>query len=279
MVQKKVLGRGIGALLPVEEEDKKLITCGIEEIVPNRYQPRKVFDSEKLKELAASVKENGVIQPLLARRTDSGYELIAGERRWRAAQMAGLRDVPVILREVRDTEMLELALIENIQRAELNPIEEAEGYQKLISEFDYTQEELSIRVGKERSTIANYLRLLRLPVQIREDISKGMVSTGHAKAILGLETHQRQIEAHAIVVKKGLSVRETESLVKRIAKGQPVKKVQKASADIERLQDGLIRSLGTKVRIAGSGRKGKIVIEYYSSDELDRLVGILKGEQ
>lgn len=277
MVQKKVLGRGIGALLPVEEEDKKLIICGIEEIVPNRYQPRKVFDSEKLKELAASIKGNGVIQPLLARRTDSGYELIAGERRWRAAQMAGLRDVPVILREVRDTEMLELALIENIQRAELNPIEEAEGYQKLISEFDYTQEELSIRVGKERSTISNYLRLLRLPEQIKEDISKGAVSTGHAKAILGLETPQRQIEAHAIVVKKGLSVRETESLVKRIAKGQPVKKAQKASADIDRLQEGLMRSLGTKVRIAGSGRKGKIVIEYYSSDELDRLVNILRG--
>lgn len=277
MVQKKVLGRGIGALLPVEEEDKKLIICGIEEIVPNRYQPRKVFDSEKLKELAASVKENGVIQPLLARRTDSGYELIAGERRWRAAQMAGLRDVPVIIREVRDTEMLELALIENIQRAELNPIEEAEGYQKLISEFDYTQEELSIRVGKERSTIANYLRLLRLPEQIKEDISKGAVSTGHAKAILGLEAPQRQIEAHAIVVKKGLSVRETESLVKRIAKGQPVKKAQKASADIDRLQEGLMRSLGTKVRIAGSGRKGRIVIEYYSSDELDRLVSILRG--
>lgn len=277
MVQKKVLGRGIGALLPTDEEDKKLITCGIEEIVPNRYQPRKVFDSEKLKELAASIKGNGVIQPLLARRTDSGYELIAGERRWRAAQMAGLRDVPVILREVRDTEMLELALIENIQRAELNPIEEAEGYQKLVSEFDYTQEELSIRVGKERSTIANYLRLLRLPEQIKEDISKGVVSTGHAKAILGLETPQRQIEAHAVVVKKGLSVRETESLVKRIAKGQPVKKVQKASADIDRLQEGLMRSLGTKVRIAGSGRKGKIVIEYYSSDELDRLVSILRG--
>ncbi|MDO8445321.1 MAG: ParB/RepB/Spo0J family partition protein [Deltaproteobacteria bacterium] len=277
MVQRKVLGRGIGALLPTDEEDKKLITCGIEEIVPNRYQPRKVFDSEKLKELAASIKGNGVIQPLLARRTDSGYELIAGERRWRAAQMAGLRDVPVIIREVRDTEMLELALIENIQRAELNPIEEAEGYQKLVSEFDYTQEELSIRVGKERSTIANYLRLLRLPEQIKEDISKGVVSTGHAKAILGLETPQRQIEAHAVVVKKGLSVRETESLVKRIAKGQPVKKVQKASADIDRLQEGLMRSLCTKVRIAGSGRKGKIVIEYYSSDELDRLVSILRG--
>jgi len=277
MVQKKVLGRGIGALLPTEEEDKKLIICGIEEIVPNRYQPRKVFDSEKLKELAASIKGNGVIQPLLARRTDGGYELIAGERRWRAAQMAGLRDVPVILREVRDTEMLELALIENIQRAELNPIEEAEGYQKLVSEFDYTQEELSIRVGKERSTIANYLRLLRLPEQIKEDISKGVVSTGHAKAILGLETPQKQIEAHALDVKKGLSVRETESLVKRIAKGQPVKKAQKVSADIDRLQEGLMRSLGTKVRIAGSGRKGKIVIEYYSSDELDRLVSILRG--
>ncbi len=277
MVQKKVLGRGIGALLPSAEEDKRLITCGIEEIVPNRHQPRKVFDSEKLKELAASVKEKGVIQPLLARRIDSGYELVAGERRWRAAQMAGLREVPVILREVRDTEMLELALIENIQRAELNPIEEAEGYQKLISEFDYTQEELSIRVGKERSTITNYLRLLRLPEQIREDITKGVVSTGHAKAILGLESPKRQLEAHSLVVEKGLSVRETEVLVKRLAKGQPVKKAKKTNADIERLQEGLMRSLGTKVKVAGSGRKGRIVIEYYSPDELDRLVIILKG--
>lgn len=279
MVQKKVLGRGIGALLPVaEEEDRKLITCGIEEIVPNRHQPRKVFDPEKLRELVASVKEKGVIQPLLARRIDGGYELIAGERRWRAAQMAGLRDVPVILREVRDTEMLELALIENIQRAELNPIEEAEGYQKLISEFDYTQEELSIRVGKERSTITNFLRLLRLPDPVKEDVSKGAVSTGHAKAMLGLDSPEKQLEAHAVIIKKGLSVRETESLVKRMAKGQPVKKVQKSNADIEMLQEGLMRSLGTKVRIAGSGRKGRIVIEYYSSDELDRLVGILKGE-
>lgn len=279
MAQRKVLGRGIGALLPVaEEEDRKLITCGIEEIVPNRHQPRKVFDPEKLRELVASVKEKGVIQPLLARRIDSGYELIAGERRWRAAQMAGLRDVPVILREVRDTEMLELALIENIQRAELNPIEEAEGYQKLISEFDYTQEELSIRVGKERSTITNFLRLLRLPDPVKDDVSKGVVTTGHAKAILGLDSPEKQLEAHAIIINKGLSVRETESLVKRLAKGKPLKRVQKTNADIEMLQEGLMRSLGTKVRIAGSGRKGRIVIEYYSSDELDRLVGILKGE-
>lgn len=279
MAQRKVLGRGIGALLPVaEEEDRRLITCGIEEIVPNRHQPRKVFDPEKLRELVASVKEKGVIQPLLARRIDSGYELIAGERRWRAAQMAGLRDVPVILREVRDTEMLELALIENIQRAELNPIEEAEGYQKLISEFDYTQEELSIRVGKERSTITNFLRLLRLPDPVKEDVSKGVVTTGHAKAILGLDSPEKQLEAHAIIINKGLSVRETESLVKRLAKGKPLKRVQKTNADIEMLQEGLMRSLGTKVRIAGSGRKGRIAIEYYSSDELDRLVGILKGE-
>lgn len=279
MAQRKVLGRGIGALLPVaEEEERRLITCGIEEIVPNRHQPRKVFDPEKLRELVASVKEKGVIQPLLARRIDSGYELIAGERRWRAAQMAGLRDVPVILREVRDTEMLELALIENIQRAELNPIEEAEGYQKLISEFDYTQEELSIRVGKERSTITNFLRLLRLPDPVKEDVSKGVVTTGHAKAILGLDSPEKQLEAHAIIINKGLSVRETESLVKRLARGKPLKRVQKTNADIEMLQDGLMRSLGTKVRIAGSGRKGRIVIEYYSSDELDRLVGILKGE-
>lgn len=279
MAQKKVLGRGIGALLPVvEEEERRLITCGIEEIIPNKYQPRKVFDPEKLKELVASVREKGVIQPLLARRIDGGYELIAGERRWRAAQMAGLRDVPVILREVRDKEMLELALIENIQRAELNPIEEAEGYQKLISEFDYTQEELSIRVGKERSTITNFLRLLRLPDPVKEDVSKGAVSTGHAKAMLGLDSPEKQLEAHSIVVNKGLSVRETEALVKRMAKGRPIKKMQKSNADIEMLQEGLMRSLGTKVRIAGSGRKGRIVIEYYSSDELDRLVGILKGE-
>lgn len=278
MAQRRVLGRGISALLPAAEEEKRLISCGIEEIIPNRHQPRKVFDSGKLRDLVASIKEKGVIQPLLVRRIDGGYELIAGERRWRAAQAAGLREVPVILRDVRDTEMLELALIENIQRADLNPIEEAEAYQKLIDDFDFTQEELSIRVGKERSTITNHLRLLKLPEPIKKDISAGAITTGHAKAILGLESSQKQVEVHAVVVKKGLSVRETEALVKRAAKGRPAKKVQKISADIETLQGGLMRSLGTKVKIAGSGRKGRIVIEYYSADELDRLVGILKGE-
>jgi ParB family chromosome partitioning protein len=259
------------------EEDKKLILCGIEELTPNRHQPRKIFESDKLRDLAASIKEKGVIQPLLARRTAGGYELIAGERRWRAAQIAGLREVPVILRDVRDTEMLELALVENIQRADLNPIEEAEGYQKLIDEFDYTQEELSIRVGKERSTISNHLRLLKLPEPVKKDISEGVVTTGHAKAILGLDSPQKQIEAHAVVVKKGLSVRETESLVRRMAKGTPVKKVQKTNADIEKVQEALMRSLGTKVRILGSNKKGRILIEYYSSEELDRLIDILKG--
>ncbi len=277
MVQKNVLGRGMGALLPAVETDKRLIFCGIEELTPNRHQPRKVFESDKLRDLVASIKEKGVIQPLLARRIAGGYELIAGERRWRAAQIAGLKEVPVVLRDVRDTEMLELALIENIQRADLNPIEEAEGYQKLIDEFDYTQEELSIRVGKERSTISNHLRLLKLPEPVKKDISEGVVTTGHAKAILGLESPQRQIEAHAVVVKKGLSVRETESLVRRMAKGKPVKKVQKANADIEKVQEALMRSLGTKVKILGSNKKGKILIEYYSSDELERLIDILKG--
>jgi ParB family chromosome partitioning protein len=278
MAQRKVLGRGIGALLPVVEEgEKRLMTCGIEEIIPNRHQPRKVFDPEKLKELVASIREKGVIQPLLARRIDGGYELIAGERRWRAAQMAGLREVPVLLRDVRDAEMLELALIENIQRAELNPIEEAEAYQRLIDEFDFTQEELSIRVGKDRSTITNHLRLLRLPEPVKTGISSGLITTGHAKAILGLDLPERQLEAHSLVVKKGLSVRETEALVKRLAKGKAVKKVQKSSAEMANLQEALMRSLSTKVRIAGSGRKGRIVIEYYSPDELERLIGILKG--
>lgn len=277
MAQKKVLGRGIGALLQVAEEEKRLITCGIEEVIPNKRQPRKVFDPEKLKELVASIKEKGVIQPLLARRIDGGYELIAGERRWRAAQMAGLKEIPVIIKDVRDTEMLELALIENIQRADLNPIEEAEAYQRLIEEFDFTQEELSIRIGKERSTITNQLRLLKLPDFIKDDISKGVVSTGHAKAILGLDSPQKQLEAHFLIVKKGLSVRESETLTRRLTKGEPVKKAQKTNADIERLQAGLMRSLGTKVRVIGSGEKGKIEIEYYSPDELDRLVNILKG--
>lgn len=277
MAQKSVLGRGMGALLPVAEDNKKLIMCGIEELRPNKHQPRKVFESDKLRDLVASIKEKGVIQPLLARRINGGYELVAGERRWRAAQIAGLKEVPVILRDVRDTEMLELALIENIQRADLNPIEEAEGYQKLIDEFDYTQEELSIRVGKERSTIGNHLRLLKLPEPVKKDIGEGIISTGHAKAILGLESTQKQMEAHAAVVKKGLSVRETESLVRRMGKEKPEKKARKTSSDIEKLQETLMRSLGTKVRISGSNKKGSIVLEYYSSDELERLIDILKG--
>lgn len=277
MVQKKVLGRGIGALLPAVEEDKKLIVCGIEEITPNRLQPRKVFDSSELRDLAASIKEKGVIQPLLVRRIGKGYELIAGERRWRAAQMVGLREVPVIIKDVRDSEMLELALIENIQRAELNPIEEAEAYQKLIDEFDFTQEELSLRVGKERPTITNHLRLLKLPEPVKNDVARSVITAGHAKAILGLDSSQKQLEANSIVVKKGLSVRETEALVKRMAKGQPVKQEKKVTADIAGLQNSLMRSLGTKVRIAGSGKKGRIVIDYYSADELDRLISVLKG--
>lgn len=277
MAQKSVLGRGMGALLPAIEEDKKLIMCGIEELRPNKHQPRKIFESGKLMDLVASIKEKGVIQPLLARRISGGYELVAGERRWRAAQIAGLREVPVILREVRDTEMLELALIENIQRADLNPIEEAEGYQKLIDEFDYTQEELSIRVGKERSTIGNHLRLLKLPEPVKKDIAEGIVTTGHAKAILGLESIQMQIEAHTAVVKKGLSVRETESLVRKMVKGRPGKKAHKTSSDIEKVQETLIRLLGTKVMISGNNKKGRIVLEYYSSDELERLIDILKG--
>src|SRR3989304_5137090 len=193
MVQKNVLGRGMGAFLPVVEEDKKLIVCEIGELTHNGHQPRKIFESDKLRDLAASIKEKGVIQPLLARRIAGGYELIAGERRWRAAQIAGLREVPVILRDVRDTEMLELALIENIQRADLNPIEEAEGYQKLIEEFDYTQEELSIRVGKERSTISNHLRLREQPFAVKKEMGKYFVRHVAATTIFLFESPQKQI--------------------------------------------------------------------------------------
>ena len=281
--KRKALGKGLGALLPTgdtgrpQPAGKSYFLCPIEWIQPNRYQPRKVFDEVKLGELINSVKEKGILQPLIVRSDgENRYELIAGERRWRAAQKVGLKEVPVLVKDVSDKESLELAIIENIQRADLNPVEEAEGYKRLIDEFSYTQEELASRVGKERATVANHLRILKLPGEILKEIAAGLISLGHAKAILSLDKREDMFEVRKGILKKGLSVREVEALTKKLKKGPPAqKKAALRDVDMIKIEDRLTSRLGTKVRIVHLGEKGKIEIDYYSTDELDRLIEIL----
>ena len=279
------LGKGLGALLPEfgQAESKALLYCGIEEIVPNPSQPRKHFDESKLQELAESIREKGILEPLLVRRTDQGYELIVGERRWRAAQKAGLREVPVMVKEVEGREAFEISLIENLQREDLNPIEEAEAFKHLIEEFHMSQEDLSKRIGKDRTTITNTLRLLKLPLEVKNQLLQNRITPGHARAILSLENKEKQKELCAVIVKKGLSVREAEGLAKRwAAKLQKtvssVKRKDELESQLRSLQDSLRKSLGTKVHIAQKGTGGKIEIEYFSHEDLERIVeAILKN--
>jgi ParB family transcriptional regulator, chromosome partitioning protein len=283
--KRMALGRGLGALLPEfgQGEPKALLYCGIEEITPNRSQPRKHFDESKLQELAESIKEKGILEPLIVRRTDQGYELIVGERRWRAAQKAGLKEVPVVVKEVEGREVLEISLIENLQREDLNPIEAAEAFKHLIEEFNISQEDLSKRVGKDRTTITNTLRLLKLPIEVRNQLLQNRITSGHARAILSLESKEKQKELCALIIKKGLSVREAEALVKRWSeKPKKTTPPAKRNGDVESqlisLQDSLRRHLGTKVQITPKGKKGKIEIEYYSHEDLERIVeAILKN--
>lgn len=279
------LGKGLGALIPEPEvaEERRLFYCGIEEIRPRRSQPRKHFDEANLLELAETVKEKGILQPLTVRRIEGGYELLAGERRWRAAQKAGLKEVPVILREADDREALEISLIENLQREDLNPIEEAEGYMSLIETFGISQEEVSKRVGKDRTTITNALRLLKLPSEIKNHLIQNRITAGHARAILGLESREKQKELCDLILQKGLSVREAEALAKKWSERSKKKvglekKREELQNQLQSLQDSLRRHLGTKVKIQARGKRGKIEIEYYSLEELERIVdAILKN--
>ena len=283
--KRMALGKGLGALLPEfgQAEPKALLFCGIEEIIPNRSQPRKHFDESKIEELAWSIKEKGVLEPLIVRRTDQGYELIVGERRWRAAQKAGLKEVPVLVKEVEGREALEISLIENLQREDLNPIEAAEAFKHLIEEFDISQEDLSRRMGKDRTTITNTLRLLRLPLEIRNQLLENRITSGHARAILSLENKEKQKELCALIIKKGLSVRETEAIVKRWSEKPkksitPVKKRGDLESQLGSLQDSLRKYLGTKVLITPRDKKGKIEIEYYSHEDLERIVEAILGK-
>ncbi len=283
--KRMALGKGLGALLPEfgQTEPKTLLYCGIEEIIPNRSQPRKHFDESKLQELAESIKEKGILEPLIVRRTDQGYELIVGERRWRAAQKAGLKEVPVMVKEVEGREVLEISLIENLQREDLNPIEAAEAFKHLIEEFNLSQEDLSKRIGKDRTTITNTLRLLKLPLEVRNQLLQNRITSGHARAILSLESKEKQKELCALIIKKGLSVREAESIAKRWAEKPkksitPVKRRGYLESQLSSLQDSMRKYLGTKVHITQKGKRGKIEIEYYSHEDLERIVEAILGK-
>jgi ParB family chromosome partitioning protein len=277
-MQKAALGKGLGALIPdlsvLDEKERKslgIMDVELDKIVPNEYQPRKVFNDEKLKELADSIKEQGVIQPIIVHRIGTNFGLIAGERRWRAARLAGLKSIPALVREATKRELIEQALIENIQREDLNPLEAAEAFKRLQEEFKLTQEDLARRVGKERSTITNFLRILGLPKEIKQHLATGTLSMGHAKALLSLERLRDQMLAANQIVKKALSVREAEALAGRLKK--PTKEKKKlTSTEFNAVEERLRKSLGTKVSIAPRAKGGKIVIEYYSGEELERIL-------
>jgi len=281
--KKMALGKGLGALIPdieTEQENKKeYFYCDTDLIRPNRFQPRRRFTDEDLAELAESIKSQGILQPLLVRQDETGYELITGERRLRAAKRAGLTQVPVLIKRVNDDKLLEMAIVENIQREDLNPIEEAEAYHRLITQLKLTQDQASARVGKSRSAVANFLRLRQLPDQIKAGITDGTLSMGHARALLGAETSTQQLAAWRSVVSKKLSVRETEALIRRL---KVEKKKPRASENrseqihLSRLAEDLSRHFGTKIMIKKHGQKGKVEIEFYSNDDLDRLIHRLR---
>lgn len=271
---KAALGKGLESLLPEKGED--IIRIEIEKILPNKHQPRKIFKDAALKELSTSIKEKGVLQPVIVSRNGDGtFSLIAGERRWRAAAIAGLKKIPALIKNVSSQDAVEIALIENIQREELNAVETAEAFSRLLKEFSLTQEDLSQRVGKDRATVANYLRILKLPDAIKTMLNEELLSLGHAKALLSVEMKQKQIEIAKEIVKKGLSVRETEALCKKLSQPKQVAKKKENSPEVADLEHKLTSSLGTKVRLHHKDKRGKIEIEYYSLDELDRLLEIL----
>ena len=277
--KKVALGKGLAALIPeIEEADERpqdFFYCDIELIRSNRFQPRIQFPKDELDELCQSIKEQGILQPLLIRKEDDGYQLIAGERRLRAAKKAGLAQVPVVIKRIGDSKLLELSIVENIQRANFNPIEESEAYHRLITEFNLTQDQAATRVGKSRSAIANFLRLRQLPEQIKASILDASLTMGHARALLGIEDSARQLAAWRAVVKKGLSVRETENLIRSLKdeKKKP-KAARKSSEDryLMSLAEDLSRHFGTKIMIKKRGQRGKLEIEFYSNDDLDRLI-------
>lgn len=280
--QRKVLGRGLGALIPQKAESiapAGLAHIPLEQISPNPYQPRRSFNESSIEELARSVREHGIVQPLVVTRAGDRYRLIAGERRFRAAQRAGLRTVPAVVKDaVKEGDVLEIALIENIQREDLNPIEEATAYHQLHDEFGLTQEEISRRVGKERSTIANFLRLLRLPDSVKRFLASGQLSMGHARALLAVDSARKQEQLAERVVKRGLSVRQTEVLASEKAP-RKTKKEKEKDVFTRDAEERLTRVLRTKVDIDRRRRGGVIHIRFATEDDLIRIYDDLSGRR
>jgi len=280
VAKRKALGRGLSALFPetaASEDERGFFYCPIESITPNPHQPRQNFSDPELAELAHSIREKGVIQPVLLSKTEDGFQLIAGERRWRAAQKAGLDKIPAWIRDASPAEALELALIENLQRKDLNPIEEASAYQEMMEKFELTQEALSKRISKDRSTVANSLRLLKLPTIIQQDLIELRLTPGHARVLVGVGSPAIQREMRDLIVARSLSVRQTEALIK---KASARKRSESAGSETDRyiqsLANDLRDSLGTKVTIQRKGTKGRIIIEFYSDDDLSRLIDQLR---
>jgi ParB family chromosome partitioning protein len=286
---KSGLGRGLGALIgannplaapqPDPEKGESVQSVILARVVPSPFQPRKHFREEQLEELVGSIKEVGIIQPLIVRKVGDKLELIAGERRWRAAERAGLAEVPVIVRSASDREVLELALVENLQRADLNPLEEAEAYALLLNQFKLTQEEVAERVGKNRASVANAIRLLGLPTEIRTYLENGQITVGHAKVLLSLDKKEEQRLVTERIIKDHLTVRQTEKLVASLgpqkSKKASAKKSGVSDVNFADLEKRLQQAVGTRVRLIGTGSTGKIELQYFSEDELDRLLQLL----
>jgi ParB family chromosome partitioning protein len=284
---KRGLGKGLGALIPsgtVFTGGRTIVNIEIAKVMPNPRQPRTVFAKESLKELSDSIKEQGIIEPILARMKNGKFELVAGERRWRAAKLAGLSIIPAIVKDFTDEQSLELSLIENLQREDLNPMDEAEGYERLTKEFNLTQEEVAKKVGKERSTVTNMLRILTLPDKIKNSLRKEEISVGHARPLLSLEDSEKQLEIWRQIVKNNLNVRDVEILVTgkeekpRIRKGGR-KRAYTQNVELNALVERLTTFLGTKVKILGTADRGRIEIEYYSKEDLERILEIILHEK
>ena len=283
-MEHRALGKGLSALIPeqvaISEKElkkEKITTINISKIRENSLQPRRHYDENKLFDLKASIKEKGILQPILVREIGDGYEVVAGERRLRAARDLNFDEIPVVVKKVSDEEALVLALVENIQREELNPIEEAMAFKRLLEEFRLTQEQIAFSVGKDRSTISNTLRLLKLPEEIQQAIDAGKISMGHARALLSVDDLQEQMKIFKRVVEKGLSVREVESITQpKLRRADRTKKGAQRSPDLILLEEDLQQILGSKVRLEAKKKRGKIIIEYYSLDDLERILQIIR---
>lgn len=279
---KKGLGKGLNALLSDinsnADKNEAFFSVRINEVEPNVNQPRKVFNDEKLSELAESIKEHGIVQPIIVKKEDSIYRIIAGERRWRAARIAGLTEVPILIKELTDKEIMEIALIENLQREDLNSIEEAEAYENLMKEYNMTQEDMSKIIGKSRSAIANTIRLLSLSDKVKQFLMMGEITSGHGRALLSVEKKEEQEKLAELIIEKGLNVRDTEKLVKIGLSKKKTSKEVEDNVELNNIEEKLQNVFGTKVKIKNnSNNKGKILIEYYSHQELDRILDIVNS--